>query len=451
MGSDDEDGSGEPQALGAIAEDPVQAERRWTRMLHENQHLFTPAELPVLDTVADRPPAPVELPTLDIAPTAFSDAVKLALPEIVPGSSSPRLSPVHSESEQDPELTRPAESNDNPVEDLFSGTMFAAPVAAPVPSTPESADGFSDAQEQLDTAMGTMGGAELGTFLAGSGRQRILDAYMQRLAFADRPIDFALRHLLRHLHLPREAQQIDRVMTAFAARYHACNPSLFGSADTVYAYAFALLLLHTDAHNPKVRTKITRAQFVARARLMDDDGEIFDQVLEILYDNVTAARFEYAPGADPHPPDADGTSGFGKWFKRMFSPACPPDATRPISPADLPSKQYSYTPGDQPTSHSTSHSADLPPSPLAMALDASHDDLSLPRPMAVESIRLSSLKSHVKRRTSLRHGRPVSGIIDSPTRSSASLSPPTTALLRVDMAGRVFRKMDRLGNGRRGL
>ncbi|KAJ1939082.1 hypothetical protein EC988_007409, partial [Linderina pennispora] len=276
---------------------------------------------------------------------------------------------------------------------------------------------------------------------------------MQRLGFSERPIDFALRQLLRELHLPRESQQIDRVMTAFATRYHACNPGLFFSADTVYAYAFALLLLHTDAHNPKVRTKITKPQFIARAQLMDDQGEIFEPVLDILYDNVTVAQFEYAPGVT-RPPSADGASGIGAWFKRMFS--APP---RPLSPTDLPSKeQYSYTlPGRQPRRPSASSPDDALDGhtlrldePSASPVSPTVPLMEPAEPPKVESIRLSGLKSHVKRRTSLRTGRPISGVIYE-TPGSPQPDPTGTALLRVDMAGRVFRKMDRHGNGRRGL
>jgi hypothetical protein len=36
-----------------------------------------------------------------------------------------------------------------------------------------------------------------------------------------------LRKLLMHVALPRETQQIDRVIEAFAGRYRQCNPSLF--------------------------------------------------------------------------------------------------------------------------------------------------------------------------------------------------------------------------------
>ena len=58
---------------------------------------------------------------------------------------------------------------------------------------------------------------------------RSLQVYVDQFDFTLDPLDVALRKLLMHLGLPRETQQIDRVMEAFAARYLACNPGLFAS------------------------------------------------------------------------------------------------------------------------------------------------------------------------------------------------------------------------------
>lgn len=43
------------------------------------------------------------------------------------------------------------------------------------------------------------------------------------------PLDIALRRLLMEVSLPRETQQIDRVMEAFAKQYLTSNPGLFVS------------------------------------------------------------------------------------------------------------------------------------------------------------------------------------------------------------------------------
>lgn len=54
-----------------------------------------------------------------------------------------------------------------------------------------------------------------------------LKCYMTRFDLKNLPLDVALRRLLMHMSLPKETQQIDRVMEAFAARYEKCEPDLF--------------------------------------------------------------------------------------------------------------------------------------------------------------------------------------------------------------------------------
>ena len=54
-----------------------------------------------------------------------------------------------------------------------------------------------------------------------------LREYISKFEFNHDPLDVALRKLLMDLSLPKETQQIDRVMESFAKRYDECNPGLF--------------------------------------------------------------------------------------------------------------------------------------------------------------------------------------------------------------------------------
>jgi hypothetical protein len=54
-----------------------------------------------------------------------------------------------------------------------------------------------------------------------------LKLYIRKFSFGGDPLDVALRRLLMHIGLPRETQQIDRVMEAFSKRYIECNPGTF--------------------------------------------------------------------------------------------------------------------------------------------------------------------------------------------------------------------------------
>jgi Sec7-like guanine-nucleotide exchange factor len=71
---------------------------------------------------------------------------------------------------------------------------------------------------------------EISAVLASSGDEfhtKALKHYIEQFTFENDPLDIAVRRLLMDVALPRETQQIDRVMEAFATRYTQCNPDLF--------------------------------------------------------------------------------------------------------------------------------------------------------------------------------------------------------------------------------
>lgn len=55
----------------------------------------------------------------------------------------------------------------------------------------------------------------------------VLRSYMRKFAFFGDPIDMAIRKLLMQVELPKETQQIDRVLQGFSDRYHECNPGIY--------------------------------------------------------------------------------------------------------------------------------------------------------------------------------------------------------------------------------
>ena len=95
-----------------------------------------------------------------------------------------------------------------------------------------------------------------------------------------------------------EAQKIDRIMEKFAERYCRDNPGVFASADGPYLLAFALIMLNTDAHNPRAEKMLGCADFVTmcqaqaccRLRLSSD----FPDVSEI------SPLFPLPPNTPPH-------------------------------------------------------------------------------------------------------------------------------------------------------
>ncbi|KAI9248246.1 hypothetical protein BDA99DRAFT_231468 [Phascolomyces articulosus] len=142
-------------------------------------------------------------------------------------------------------------------------------------------------------------------------------------------IDMALRKLLAKAHLPKEAQQIDRAMEDFAKRYHECNPDLTDNSDPIYAVAFSLLLLHTDAHNKNVRQKMNKDTFIMRTRIIEGGEDVATEILDVMYDNIVSTEFTYA--ADGEEDDLFKARTPTTWFGRLARS----DSSSALAPANM--------------------------------------------------------------------------------------------------------------------
>ncbi|KAI1266737.1 hypothetical protein F5Y18DRAFT_365546 [Xylariaceae sp. FL1019] len=115
----------------------------------------------------------------------------------------------------------------------------------------------------------------------------VLRSYMRSFSFFEEPMDMAIRKLLMEAELPKETQQIDRCLQAFANRYHECNPGIYATPDQAYFIAFSLLILHTDVYNKNNKHKMQKSAY-----LKNTAGEgIFDDVLGCFYDNISYTPF----------------------------------------------------------------------------------------------------------------------------------------------------------------
>ncbi|KAL8829270.1 MAG: hypothetical protein Q9191_002101 [Dirinaria sp. TL-2023a] len=114
-----------------------------------------------------------------------------------------------------------------------------------------------------------------------------LRSYMRGFKFFGDPMDMAIRKLLMEVELPKETQQIDRVLQSFANRYHECNPGVFASTDEAYFIAFSILILHTDAFNKNNKHKMQKPDYCKNAR-----GQgVAEEILECFYDNISYTPF----------------------------------------------------------------------------------------------------------------------------------------------------------------
>lgn len=117
---------------------------------------------------------------------------------------------------------------------------------------------------------------------------RVMHAYVDDLDFSGMDFDKAIRSFLSGFRLPGEAQKIDRLMEKFAERYVRCNPDAFKSADVAYVLAYSVIMLNTDAHNPMVKKKMSKEDFLRNNRGINDGGDLDSEFMESLYDRIVS-------------------------------------------------------------------------------------------------------------------------------------------------------------------
>eukprot|EP01147_Barroeca_monosierra_P000238 gene238-3616_t len=121
---------------------------------------------------------------------------------------------------------------------------------------------------------------------------KVLEEFAHRYDFVGQYFDEALRIYLSGFRLPGESQKIDRMMEAFAKRYHECNPQQFANSDTAYVLAFATIMLNTSIHNPNIKDKMTLEMFVGMNRGIDNGASINEDLLSRIYESIKEKEFD---------------------------------------------------------------------------------------------------------------------------------------------------------------
>lgn len=112
--------------------------------------------------------------------------------------------------------------------------------------------------------------------------RKVLKLYVNGFHFQNEPLDMSLRKFLISVKLPRETQQIDRVLEAFAFRYHECNVGIYNRPEDAYFVAFSLVLLHTDFFNPNNKFKMQKSDYL-KIKSEKDYQAIPEEILGVSF------------------------------------------------------------------------------------------------------------------------------------------------------------------------
>lgn len=166
----------------------------------------------------------------------------------------------------------------------------------------------------------------MGELLSHRDQTALLYAFVKRLNFENMGLDEAIRQFLQYFLLPGEAELIDRLMEALATRYVENNPNSFPNKDTAFIFAFGIIMLNTDAHNPNIPPdkKMTKNQYIKNHRtLWGPDGQDPPQeLMESIYDRIVMEEIKFRDNGIVNEKEGNLRKqgrNFGSWQNYWFS------------------------------------------------------------------------------------------------------------------------------------
>ncbi|ETW84950.1 hypothetical protein HETIRDRAFT_121078 [Heterobasidion irregulare TC 32-1] len=127
----------------------------------------------------------------------------------------------------------------------------------------------------------------IGEYLGEGDEENIATMYMfvNMLDLRNMPFVDTLRVYLQAFRLPGEAQKIDRFMLKFVERYIESNANTpFANADACPARCSSARA--SDPPRPRVRKRMTRADFVKNNRGINEGADLPEEVLSAIFDDV---------------------------------------------------------------------------------------------------------------------------------------------------------------------
>lgn len=58
--------------------------------------------------------------------------------------------------------------------------------------------------------------------------------------------------------------------------------------DAAYVLSYSTILLNTDAHNPQVKNRMTKIEFIKNNRGINDGNDLPEETLNMIFDDITS-------------------------------------------------------------------------------------------------------------------------------------------------------------------
>ena len=129
----------------------------------------------------------------------------------------------------------------------------------------------------------------LGEYISKKDNEPILEAFLDLFNFTGKRVDEALRELLESFRLPGESALIERILAVFSQKYCAnSTPEGVADKDAVYVLTYAIIMLNTDQHSPKVKTqnRMSYDQFARNLRGVNGNGDFAPEYLQGIYNSI---------------------------------------------------------------------------------------------------------------------------------------------------------------------
>ncbi|ODV61289.1 Arf family guanine nucleotide exchange factor GEA2 [Ascoidea rubescens DSM 1968] len=148
----------------------------------------------------------------------------------------------------------------------------------------------------------------IGDYISKRQNTGILREFLFMFDFTGLRVDEGLRIILRKFRLPGESQQIEKIVEQFAEKYvqdqnhqqinekssdeknqetkPVSDEIVTPNSDTVFVLSYAIILLNTDLHSPKVKEHMTLLQFKRNLRGTYNGGDFPEWYLEAIYNDI---------------------------------------------------------------------------------------------------------------------------------------------------------------------